>query len=259
MNIGRIQDSLKAKIAESIKLSPEGVDRYQIFTPFHFDDGDHFVITLRKGSTGNWIITDEGHTYMHLSYQMDLHSLRDGTRNKIIEDALEKYGIEEKEGKILVRIDELENAGNIFYNFIQCLISITDVSYLTRDRVASTFIEDFKQFIIETIDPQRITFDYHDKSHDPEGKYPVDCLVNGTLRPIHMYGIKDDTKCRDATINTQHFHGKNIPFQTLGIFEDQEQINRKVLSRFTDVCDRQFSSLAANRENIESYLQKQIS
>lgn len=258
MNIDMIQDSFKSTVAESVRLLPEGVNRYQILTPFHFDDGDHFVIVLQKGDGENWTITDEGHTYMHLSYHMDLSSLAQGSRNAIIEGALEKYGVEEKEGQILTRIDDLANVGNIFYNFIQCLISITDVSYLSRERVASTFMEDFKQLISETIDPKRFEFNYRDESHDPDGKYQVDCRINSMSRPVHVYAVGNDERCRDTTISILQFRSWDISFLTLGIFEDQEQINRKVLSRFTDVCDRQFSSLAINREKIGSYLQGQI-
>ncbi len=258
MNVNAIQDSFKTTVDKSVRLFPEGVNRYQIFTPFHFDDGDHFVITLQKEDSGNWIITDEGHTYMHMSYQMDLSSLEHGRRNSIIETALGKYGIEEREGQIFARIDRVENAGNIFYNFIQCLVSITNVSYWSQERVASTFMEDFKKILTDTIGPQRIEFDYRDKSHDPDGKYLVDCRVNGMPRPVHVYAIKNDDKCRDTTINILQFQSWEIPFHALGIFEDQEQINRKVLSRFTDVCDRQFSSLVTNRKNIEGYFQKQF-
>jgi len=128
MTINDIQDSFKTTVDRSVKLFPEGVNRYQIFTPFHFDDGDHFVITLQKDNSGNWIITDEGHTYMHMSYEMDVSSLNSGPRNSLIEAALEKYGVEEREGQILARIDDFENAGNILDNFIKCLTSIVTVS-----------------------------------------------------------------------------------------------------------------------------------
>ena len=103
MNIDAIQDSFKAAVSGSIKLFPEGVNRYQIFTPFHFDDGDHFAISLQKGENGNWIITDEGHTYMHMSYHMDLSSLKSGTRNEIIESALEKHKVTEEQGEDFCR------------------------------------------------------------------------------------------------------------------------------------------------------------
>ncbi len=259
MNVDAIQDSFKATVTESIRLIPEGVNRYKIFTPFHFDDGDHFVLALRKDEIGDWIITDEGHTYMHLSYHMDLSSLEKESRNEFIEGALERYGVTEHEGQLFAQIHELTNAGNVFYNVIQCLINITDVSYLSRERVASTFIDDFKEFISETVSPERFTFDYNDASHDPNGKYAVDCRINGMARPLHVYAIGNDDKCRDTTIGILQFQRWNRTFLTLGIFEDQEQISRKVLSRFTDVCDRQFSSLMQdNRKRIKDFLADQI-
>ena len=254
MNINMVQDSFKVAVADSVKLSPEGVERYQILTPFHFDDGDHFAIALRKGKSGNWIITDEGHTYMHMSYHMDLTSLNSGSRNKIIEASLEKHNVKEEEGQIFAEIDDLENAGNVFYSFIQCLMSITNVSYLSRERVASTFMDDFREFMSKTIHPQRIQFDYHDEVHDVSGKYVVDCCIHDMPRPLHIYAVGNDSKCRDTTIGILQFQGWDIPFSVLGIFEDQEQINRKVLSRFTDVCDRQYSSLAGNHEKIGTHL-----
>ena len=258
MDIEAVQKSFRNAVTESVRLSPEGIDRYQIFTPFQFDDGDHFVVVLRKGKQGNWIITDEGHTYMHLSYWMDSSSIESGNRNAIIEDALEKHGIQEKEGQILAELKDFENAGNVFYNFIQCLINITDVSYLSRERVVSTFMEDFRSFIGETVEPQRRTFDYHHEEHDPDGKYPVDCLVNGMSRPLHIYAIGNNDKCRDTTICILQHQKWNIPFLSVGIFEDQEEINRKVLARFTDVCDCQFSNLATNMDKIRIYLQENM-
>ena len=258
MNIKAIQDTFAATVAKSIELHPEGVDRYQVFTPFHFDDGDHFVIALRKNGSDQWIISDEGHTYMHMSYDTNLATLKQGERNKIIENTLDKYRIEERDGHIFARIDDVANAGNIFYNFIQCLISITDISYLKRERVISTFMEDFKEFMREAIDPKRIQFDYRDEAHDVDGKYLVDCRINGMSHPLHIYAMGNDNKCRDTIISVLQCQSWNIPFSALGIFEDQEQINRKVLSRFTDVCDRQFSSLAGNQETIRNYLQSQI-
>ncbi len=259
VNLDTIQDSFQLAVSKSVRIFPEGIDRYQIFTPFHFDDGDHFVIILKKNAQGNWIITDEGHTYMHMSYDIDLSSLNSGNRNQIIESALQKHNIQEREGRIFANVKRLAHAGNVLYSFVQCLINITDVSYLSQKRVLSTFMEDFKAFISKTIDdPARFEFKYIDQTRDPDGKYPVDCRVNGIPRPLFLYAINNNNKCRDTTISILQFQSWEQPFLSCGIFEDQVQINRKVLARFTDVCDRQFSSLATNKERIRDFLAEQM-
>jgi hypothetical protein len=45
-----------------------------------------------------------------------------------------------------------------------------------------------------------------------------------------------------------------LQFKSLAIFEDQEEVSRKAVARFSDVCEKQFSSLVANKERIEKYL-----
>jgi hydroxymethylglutaryl-CoA reductase len=41
----------------------------------------------------------------------------------------------------------------------------------------------------------------------------------------------------------------------MAIFEDQEQINRKVLARFSEVAEKQFSSLYVNYDRIKRYIE----
>ncbi len=258
MNTESIQKSFKESVAESVELFPHGDNNYQIATPFHFDDGDHFVVILKTNESGSWIITDEGHTYMHMSYYMDLSSLDSGNRNEIIENSLEKYGVKEIEGELIATIDEISNAGNTLYNFIQCLMSIIDVSYLSREIVRSTFMEDFKSFISESVAKERAQFDYKEEAKDPQGKYKVDCRVNGMSHPLHIYAIGNDDKCRDTTITILQHEKWNLDCSSMAIFEDQETINRKVLARLTDVCGRQFSSLAANKERIKDFFDEKI-
>ena len=251
-----IERDFKNKVTEKLSLSSEGMDRYRVFTPFMFEDGDHLSIVLKR-MNGGWILSDEGHTYMHLTYDLEEKDLRQGTRQKIITNALSMFSVEDREGELLTPILN-DRYGDGLYNFIQALLKITDVSYLSRERVRSTFMEDFRAFMEETVPENRREFDWFDPRHDPEGKYLIDCRINKMPRPLFVQALSNDDKTRDATITLLQFEKWGVPCRSMAIFEDQEEINRKVLARYSDVCEKQFSSLAANRERIKKFLEESI-
>ena len=251
-----IERDFKNKVTEKLSLSSEGVDRYRVFTPFMFEDGDHLSIVLKRVN-GGWILSDEGHTYMHLTYDLEEKDLQKGTRQKIITNALSMFRVEDKEGELLIPIQK-DRYGDALYNFIQALLKITDVAYLSRERVRSTFMEDFKGFMEESIPENRREFDWFDPRHDPEGKYLIDCRINKMPRPLFIQALPNDDKTRDATITLLQFEKWGVPCRSMAIFEDQEEINRKVLARYSDVCEKQFSSLAANRERIKNFLEESL-
>ena len=245
------------KVSEKVRLASEGIDRYRVFTPFMFDDGDHLAIVLRKEG-GVWTLSDEGHTYMHLTYDLDEKDLQRGTRQKIINNALAAFSVKDREGELVLPI-EAERYGDALYNFVQALLKITDVSYLSRERARSTFMDDFRAFMEEKVPAARREFDWFDPARDPEKKYTVDCRINGMPRPVFVYALPNDDKVRDANISLQQFERWGLSFRSLAIFEDQEQINRRVLARFSDVSEKQFSNLTGNRDRIEKYLNEILS
>lgn len=244
-----IIQEFQRKVCEEVHLASEGVNRYIVFTPFMFDDGDHLCILLKKEGD-RWYLSDEGHTFMHVSY--DEIDIERGTRSKIIDAVLLSYGIRNEDGE-LKSVIEGDAYGDALYSFVQGLIKITDVSYLTRERVRSTFMEDFRFFLTERVPENRRAFDYSDPQRDPERKYVVDCRVNGTRRPLFVFAVPNDDRCRDATITCLQYEKFGVPFVATAIFENQEEINRRVLARFSDVCEKQFPSLQSAKERFEPY------
>ena len=70
-----IEEDFKRKVCEMVRLESEGMNRFRVFTPFTFDDGDHLAIVLKRYDK-HWFLSDEGHTYMHLSYELSDRDFR---------------------------------------------------------------------------------------------------------------------------------------------------------------------------------------
>ena len=253
MSIEAIVRDFRKKVCEQVQLAQEGMERYRVFTPFLFEDGDHLAIVLKREDS-KWVLSDEGHTYMHLTYDVDERDIQRGTRQKIITNALSVFEVADRDGELVLEIQE-DHYGDALYSFSQALLKITDISYLSRERVRSTFMEDFRALLSEAVPENRREFDWHDPERDTQGMYSVDCRVNRMDRPLFVFALPGDDKARDATISLLQFEKWNLTFRSMAVFEDQEGVNRKVLARFSDVCEKQFSSLAPNRDRITRYLQ----
>lgn len=250
MDIQTISADFKGKVSSHVNLVSEGISRYQVRHPFTFDDGDHFVILLKQYGD-RWYLTDEGHTIMHLSYEG--LSLDKGSYKEVIDNTVTSFGLNNKEGELILQIPE-ERFGDAFFTFTQALIKISDIKYLERERIKSLFMQEFKEFLYQSVPDSKRIFDYFEPKLDPQGVYPIDCFIRGKMRPLFIFGIDGDSKCQTATNIIYWWERQQKSFDVLAIHENQEEISRKVLARFSDVCGKQFSSLPSNRDRISKYI-----
>lgn len=250
MNTIDIERDFQKKVCEEVRLLPEGLARYVVDHPFTFDDGDHYIVVL-KNVAGEWELSDEGHTIMHLSYEaIDLNI---SGYKEIISNTVSAFGLVNREGELTLSIPEMR-FGDALFSFLQALVKVSDVKYLERERVRSLFMEEFRGFLSEKV-PERVRkFDYHYPQRDPNRVYTVDCRVGNKTTPLFIFGINNDSKCQTVTNIIYWWERQKEPFNVMAIHENQEEINRKILARFSDVCGKQFSNLPTNRERIASFI-----
>jgi hypothetical protein len=248
-----LQRELTVSVGREIEVRPHSEGVLRVETPFAFPDGDHLVIRLREVDN-HYEWSDFGHTFMHLSYSVDIDALMSGQRGRLLEQTLTRLELENRDGELVLPTVH-EDVGLTLLRFVQALIHVTDLDYLSQERVRSTFRDDVRRLLKERFGA-RAHINYLDRKHDPRGQYPVDCLLNETDQPIAVFALLNDDNTRDATITLQEFRSWGRELFSTAIFADQEKINRRVLARFSNVCDKQFSSLAGQEDEVVAYLKK---
>ena len=248
-----LEQQFKRSVGEKVELVSEGLGRFVVHVPFTFDDGDHYVVLLKR-DVDQWVLSDEGHTFMHLSY--DIPEFDKGSRRSIVDRLLLATGIEDRQGELRLPIPGRQY-GDALFSYLQAITQVTDVSYLSREQVRSTFNEDFQDLVRGAAKNRGREADFHyaHPAHDPERRYPVDAHINGTAsRQVIAFGIANDEQCRDATIILNRWESWGERFHPVAVFRDQTEINRIVLARFSDVAEKHFSSLETARDRFEHYL-----
>ena len=119
MLVKTIEKEFIDKVSAEIQLLADGKDRFLVLTPFHFNDGDQLSIVLKK--MGNkWVLSDEAHTFMHLTYYMDEKALLSETRQKQILKARSMFDVEDYDGELIIEIRE-GDYGEALFDFVQAL------------------------------------------------------------------------------------------------------------------------------------------
>ncbi len=253
MNSTDMVDSFRSKVCREIDVEPEGIDRYVIYTPFMFDDGDHFVVVLRKEGEA-WFLTDEGHTLMHLTYSG--LNVFNRTRARIVEESLVAHGAENKDG--VLRMPVLNGGyGDALYSFLQALSRVATVTQMTKEHVASTFAADVAELLKATVPANRATYRWHHPEKDPDGNYFVDCMINGAEKPCLVFAIQSTLKCSHATTTCLMFERWGLPFYSVALHEDQTQIGRRQVAQLSDIVGKQFSSLG-EPDRIKAYFREEV-
>jgi hypothetical protein len=187
---------------------------------------------------------------MHLSYGgVDVLS---GQRGELVKESLVAAGLENRAGELVLDVPD-EQFGDALFSYLQVLNRVQSTALWTRDRVNSTFQEDFRNLLRESVPADKLEFDYADASRDPGGTYRVDSRIIGAKGDWFVFAVANNDQCRNATIACYHFEKLNRPFFGAVVYENQEALASRALAQISDVVGKQFSSLG-QRDRIKQFL-----
>jgi hypothetical protein len=247
LDIPRLKESLCTSLCKEIRLYPRLDNRIIVDTPFRFPDGDSLLILAEPVSTGGLRLTDCGHTLMHLSYSIDVDDIaKPGNRNELFQRIIEDHGLSFDKGQIYVDV-AADDIGRAVFRLSQALSQIFDITFLSRNRVSSTFYEDLDRAVHKVAPEARIQKNYIVEDKDNAEDYPVDYRLDfprGDL-PLFLFGIPSNEKAKLATLVIQHWRTQGLQFTSFIVFQDQLRIGRSDVARLTNVGDESISSLSA--------------
>lgn len=254
MQTTNIETNIRKLLCGEIAVIQQGIDRYSIHTPFTFGDGDSFVSVLKKEGDG-WVLSDEGNTFMHMSYEsVDFLS---GTRGRVVDDALHQHGLDNLSGTLRMRVPSEDQIGHAVFSFVHAISKVSNVTQFTKEVARSTFMDDFKELVEEISSEAHLEFNWHDPIKDPDSLYPVDCRIDATGRPWFVFGIGNSDKCKNVTITCLKMENMVPEARTIAIFENQADVNSRAVAQLTDVVRKQFSSLG-EKARIKNYFDEEV-
>ena len=244
----QLERLLCERLCATVRIHRRSDDVLMLESPFTFPDGDHFPIYLSETASGSVKLSDHGHTLMHISYDHDIDTFYSGARATLREQIVRESGVEEEHGIFFLETppDQVVTA---LFRFGQALTKIYDLTFLSRDRVSTTFYEDLKNLLFTLLDEERVNMDYIPPGIPDGSSYPVDFHFEGKKgTPVFLYGVPGRDKARLTTIMLSRFLLQGLAFESVIVFENQQEIPRLDLARLTNVSGTAVASLDAEED-----------
>lgn len=206
----------------------------RIELPFYFPDGDPYQLYIANYSSESLVLTDLGHTMMHLSYENDIDKFTEGTRGKLFEQIRQEFGLLETRGELMIETSESDLVRNIF-KLSQAITKVWDLTFLNKEHARSTFYEDLRIVISNTLPHSKIVEHYQHPKIASSKYYPIDYYIKAKNKPLYLFGISGKDKARLTTITLEKLNTQKLDFESMIIFEDKASIPRSDLARLENI------------------------
>lgn len=238
------------KLCANVSLVKRSDNLFMLSTPFTYPDGDGYPIYVSETGTGGIRLSDGGHTLMHISYENDVDKYFEGTRSILMRQIIAQEQVQYDQEKGAFYVDaSADHLADAVFRLGQTLTRVYDLTFLNRSHVASTFYDDLQEQIKTLVAEDKIRRDYNVPGIPDAQNYPVDFYIETSRgRPLYLYGIPNRDKARLTTIFLQYLLQQGVQFDSLLVFQDQQEIPRPDLARLSNVGGEQISSLNAEND-----------
>lgn len=238
MDPDSIREALHNSPAAAFDLYERRPGRYQLIVPIYHEDGDMVDIYLNDSPHGEEQvrICDFGMGLMRFSYTYELNT---AARRRIFNIILINNGVQDDSGNLHldVHTDRLYES---ILQFAGCAQKICNMRYWSRELVRSAFYDDLGDWIqadLAEFSPEPETF--------PLPDYPigVDWSLKHNDRDFFLFGVRGNDKAKNVAISLLEFQKARLPFISLVVHENIEDLGRRERLYITRNADTQYPLL----------------
>jgi hypothetical protein len=247
----KIFDSIRTGFNNHVNIKEKRPGIFQLILPIYHEDGDMIDLFIIPKEDLKYELCDFGLTLMRLSYSYEIDT---ENKEKIFQKILNEYNLFEERGNI--KFDtKPETVFTDIMHITQAITKITSMRYFKREVIESMFYEILDEFIendLQNYKPKKNILPLPDRD-DLEADYQF--TPNGY--PVYLFGVKDTSKARLATISCLEYQRANLKFRSLIVHEDFDKLSKKDRTRLTNACDKQFTSLDEFKSHAIEFLERE--
>ena len=246
MDTTSIKESLVLAGSIGFDIYERRPGKYQLIVPILHEDGDMVDIYLQDSPLGDdhVRICDFGMTLMRLSYTYDVTT---DARRRIFDSILVNNGVHDDEGNLY-----LDMSANRLYEgilqFAGCAQKVCNMRYWSREIVRSAFYDDIKAFVTTELG---LFQPVADKSPIPENPiFSVDWFLTHKDRAFYVFGVRGNDKAKNVAIALLEFQKADLPFISLVVHENMEELGRRERQYLTRNADTQYPAIGDFRDRV---------
>lgn len=244
MDIARVKASFEGVPAGRFDFYERRAGDYQLMSPILHEDGDMVDIYVRDSPLGEGYvrICDFGLALMRLSYTYDLNT---PAKQRIFDSILFNNGVRNEGGDLYLDtpIDRLYES---VLQFAGCVQKVCNMRYWSREIVRSAFYDDLKDHVATELERFSPVGDHTPLEHEP--LYSVDWSLEHNSRNLYLFGVRGDDKAKNVAITLLEFQKADLPFISLVVHENMEDLSKRASRYLTKNADIQYPALEDFRE-----------